>query len=55
MKEELLVLALSSCILFYTLSVLLPLENEEEFNSDFKNINGMYVIYLSKIKLSKEL
>ena len=43
MKQKLLVLVLSCCILFYTFSVLLPFEQNntmKELNLDFKNING---------------
>lgn len=58
MKQKLLVLVLSFCILFYTLSVLLPFDdnnhNMKEFSLDFKDIDGKcnFSVEFSKLFLS---
>ena len=58
MKQKLLVLVLSFCILFYTLSVLLPFDdnnhNMKEFSLDFRNIDGKwnFSVEFSKLFLS---
>ena len=58
MKQKLLVLVLSFCILFYTLSVLLPFDdnnhNMKEFSLDSRNIDGKcnFSVEISKLFLS---
>lgn len=58
MKQKLLVLVLSFCILFYTLSVLLPFDdnnhNMKEFSLDFKEVDGKwnFSVEFSKLFLS---